>query len=404
MQETNGDILRRVANLQFVSAPVVVPTDDTPTVDKPNEDPNPQKIQPTTVTNKTVPPNSIPMRIRARRKRTRQLEYQAHPPTQIRRIRFHDSASNVSSSLQSDSPSAVASPSTASPPFSTANSDWNPTTAPVVEKPQADSVELEQTSSTNSSTSTQNGSESNSSKATSIGAPSGTAHSNSGSVDEAFSASDLAGLTVDGAGSLGNESDSDNSRLSPAQKAAAMAARADAAQQAKQLVRREAGTANTDTEDRHPKSLPTAELAKSNERSALDAAQDDTTMQMTSFNSPSTNYIEAFQTTAHDTIFDSQLLANELDQLTQEMLTATDMPEVVVGTAVVFATGFSAVQVALAVRSTVLVTHLMSSVPTWATLDPLPVLQANRGSYANDNESSESLADIASSTARKTEP
>ncbi|MCA9196338.1 MAG: hypothetical protein KDA87_02330 [Planctomycetales bacterium] len=404
-QETNGDVL--VTNSEFaiqVSAPVVVPTDDTPTTDEPNENPGPSEGSTDSGDERdgstTNPDSNTGSTETDQTTGDNVTSPDANTPNSL----TYDSASNVSSSLQSNSPGDLASPNTYSPPSSTANSAWNPTTAPVVGNPQADSIELEQTSSSNSSSSTQNGSESNSSKTTSVGTSSGTAHSNSRSVDDAFSASDLAGLTVDGAGSLSNDRDSDNSGLSPAQKAAAIAAREDAAQQAKQLVRREAATANTDTENRQPRSLPTAELAKSKERSTLDAAQEDTTTRMASFTSPSTTYVEAFQTTTHETIFDSQLLAEELDQLTQEMLTATDMPEVVVGTAVVFATGFSAVQVALAVRSTVLVTHLMSSVPTWATLDPLPVLQANRGSYANDNATSESLADIASNTARKTEP
>ncbi|QDV64926.1 hypothetical protein [Crateriforma conspicua] len=92
--------------------------------------------------------------------------------------------------------------------------------------------------------------------------------------------------------------------------------------------------------------------------------------------------------------FDSQQVFAQLDQQQSKRELAAANVEMVVGAAVVVATGFSIAELAWLLRGSVLLTKLMSSVPIWVGFDPLPMLTtvAVPSDLMADQES---LADIA---------
>ncbi|TWU65700.1 hypothetical protein [Crateriforma spongiae] len=92
--------------------------------------------------------------------------------------------------------------------------------------------------------------------------------------------------------------------------------------------------------------------------------------------------------------FDSRQVFAQLDQQQSKRETAAADVEMVVGAAVVVATGFSIAELAWLLRGSVLLTKLMSSVPIWVGFDPLPMLTsvAVPSDLMADQES---LADIA---------
>ncbi|QDV67772.1 hypothetical protein Poly24_14760 [Rosistilla carotiformis] len=107
---------------------------------------------------------------------------------------------------------------------------------------------------------------------------------------------------------------------------------------------------------------------------------------------------------AMPTAFDSAQLFAKIDEVEQEVAQDAEAIELVAGSAVVLATGFSLAQVAWLLRGSVLLTKLMSSMPIWVSFDPLPVLSENwdRLSTASSCDH-ESLLDIASGQ-KPTEP
>ncbi len=74
--------------------------------------------------------------------------------------------------------------------------------------------------------------------------------------------------------------------------------------------------------------------------------------------------------------FDSQQLFEQIDEVQQQTLVDAEDKQLVAGTAVVLATGFSLAQIAWLLRGSVLITKLMSSMPIWFAFDPLPILNS----------------------------
>ncbi|MCA9266293.1 MAG: hypothetical protein KDA60_20675, partial [Planctomycetales bacterium] len=97
-------------------------------------------------------------------------------------------------------------------------------------------------------------------------------------------------------------------------------------------------------------------------------------------------------------IFSAGQLWSEMDAIADDVIHSTEMNEVIVGSAVVVATGFSAAQVLWMLRGGVLLTKLMSALPMWIDFDPLPILDANTARAAGNRRLGESLADIAGRT------
>ena len=96
------------------------------------------------------------------------------------------------------------------------------------------------------------------------------------------------------------------------------------------------------------------------------------------------------------TAFDSEQLFEKIDAVGDDVTEDMESVELVAGSAVVLATGFSIAQLAWLLRSSVLLTKLMSSMPIWVSFDPLPILSSNWDRLsvpALDDQ--ESLLDIA---------
>jgi hypothetical protein len=93
-------------------------------------------------------------------------------------------------------------------------------------------------------------------------------------------------------------------------------------------------------------------------------------------------------------------LFKELDQLHQEMTQKTTTLHLVAGTASFVTLGMSIVYVLWTIRAGYLVASLLSSMPAWRIIDPLPILdhfeddlQRRRRKAGEDSESLETLVD-----------
>lgn len=91
--------------------------------------------------------------------------------------------------------------------------------------------------------------------------------------------------------------------------------------------------------------------------------------------------------------FDVEQLFENVDTLEEEVESQQFANEVVAGSAIVLATGFSLAHIAWLLRGSVLISKLLSSMPIWISFDPLPMLREGQTpSTAASNH--ESLADI----------
>lgn len=90
--------------------------------------------------------------------------------------------------------------------------------------------------------------------------------------------------------------------------------------------------------------------------------------------------------------FDANQIWSETDSVEQTLMEDIEIEELAVGTAVVVATGYSIAHITWLLRSGVVATKLISSVPIWGSIDFLHMLPEN------DDENSESLADIVTAT------
>ena len=91
--------------------------------------------------------------------------------------------------------------------------------------------------------------------------------------------------------------------------------------------------------------------------------------------------------------FNQAALFREMEAVEQELVDETRHSEILVGAGIVVAAGFSLAQVGLLLRSSALLTKLMTSLPICVSFDPLPLL-SNPGAAINDTDSTESLLDI----------
>jgi hypothetical protein len=95
------------------------------------------------------------------------------------------------------------------------------------------------------------------------------------------------------------------------------------------------------------------------------------------------------------TSFDSEKLFQAFDEVDSTVaVEARQEVELVVGTAMVIAAGYSVAQLAWLVRGSVLLTKAMSSLPIWMGFDPLPILDPHWRGLNSAAESKESLLDI----------
>lgn len=95
--------------------------------------------------------------------------------------------------------------------------------------------------------------------------------------------------------------------------------------------------------------------------------------------------------------FDAEQLFAKIDSLESKTGDDLQSTEFVVGAAVVVATGFSIANIAALLRSSLLLSKLLSSVPIWFSFDPLPLLDASNLPRFDAEDCAESLADIVQS-------
>ena len=90
-------------------------------------------------------------------------------------------------------------------------------------------------------------------------------------------------------------------------------------------------------------------------------------------------------------------LFSRLDNIAEQIEESEFLNELVAGSSLVAATGLTAGYILWMVRGGYLIAMLSSTLPTWATVDPLPVLSAAGWSAKrNQNKDDKSLADLVS--------
>jgi hypothetical protein len=85
-------------------------------------------------------------------------------------------------------------------------------------------------------------------------------------------------------------------------------------------------------------------------------------------------------------------MVNSLDDVKKEMAGEIAFNKTVLGSAIAVSTGLSVGYVVWLIRGGMLLSSLLSSIPAWQILDPLPVLAGRRGE--DDLDDDESLASI----------
>ena len=97
--------------------------------------------------------------------------------------------------------------------------------------------------------------------------------------------------------------------------------------------------------------------------------------------------------------FAQSLLWSQLDTLQQELKTQGQLQSHIAGAATVVTAALSTGYVFWVLRGSFLLASFLSTVPTWQSLDPLPIVDGDRNWDSNDDDD-ESLADIAQSHSR----
>jgi hypothetical protein len=87
-----------------------------------------------------------------------------------------------------------------------------------------------------------------------------------------------------------------------------------------------------------------------------------------------------------------EYLSNSLDAVKEEMASDNHVTKVYLGSAIVSSIGLSAGYVVWLLRGGMLLSSLLSSIPAWQILDPLPILAREKDDeHSEDDESLESI-------------
>jgi hypothetical protein len=86
--------------------------------------------------------------------------------------------------------------------------------------------------------------------------------------------------------------------------------------------------------------------------------------------------------------------SESLDVLREQIQENTYFEKTVVGSSITVTTGLSIGYVIWLVRGGVLLSSVLSSLPAWRMIDPLPVISSLNGSLDNDDKNSDSLASL----------
>ncbi|MEM7468853.1 MAG: cadherin-like domain-containing protein, partial [Pseudomonadota bacterium] len=90
-------------------------------------------------------------------------------------------------------------------------------------------------------------------------------------------------------------------------------------------------------------------------------------------------------------VIDSTKFKNNLDLLRQDVSSNIDLDQVKIGSSIAVSTGLSIGYVVWLIRGGVLVSSMLSALPAWRFIDPLPILAFGGGDEDEDQESLESL-------------
>jgi len=92
-------------------------------------------------------------------------------------------------------------------------------------------------------------------------------------------------------------------------------------------------------------------------------------------------------------IFQTSLVTDTLDEVQEDMHINLDMPEWMAGTALFSSVGMSAGYILWSLRGGYMIASLLSAMPAWTLVDPLPVLEYLDREDDSDNESLQSILD-----------
>ena len=99
---------------------------------------------------------------------------------------------------------------------------------------------------------------------------------------------------------------------------------------------------------------------------------------------------------------DYEHLRDSLDAVKQEMTSQNTLSQVYLGSAIVSSIGLSVGYVVWLLRGGMLIASLLSSMPAWQFLDPLPILARKKDD--DDSDDNESLESIVDKKPRQTNP
>jgi hypothetical protein len=97
-------------------------------------------------------------------------------------------------------------------------------------------------------------------------------------------------------------------------------------------------------------------------------------------------------------------MVNSLDDMKKEMANDHQLNKVYLGSAIVSSVGLSVGYVVWLLRGGMLLSTLLSSIPAWQILDPLPVLARKRDSDRDHPDDDESLEAMLERAPRNKEP
>ncbi len=109
--------------------------------------------------------------------------------------------------------------------------------------------------------------------------------------------------------------------------------------------------------------------------------------------SPQFSYFD-IETNALKTLMQESGLSERLDELREQIQENTHFEKTIVGSSITLTTGLSIGYVIWLVRGGVLLSSVLSTLPAWRMIDPLPVISSLNGSLGDDDKNADSLASL----------
>ena len=109
--------------------------------------------------------------------------------------------------------------------------------------------------------------------------------------------------------------------------------------------------------------------------------------------SPQFSYFD-IEANALKTLIQESGLSERLDELREQIQENTHFEKTIVGSSITLTTGLSIGYVIWLVRGGVLLSSVLSTLPAWRMIDPLPVISSLNGSLGDDDKNGDSLASL----------